>query len=104
MKNKISLALVDMGLPKNVKGFKYILDAIVVIDSNEDYIYNICKLYNKVASEDNSTTKRVERNIKSAFDSIMTKGNLDIVNKYFPVGIKQTNGNLLATLYFKLKG
>ena len=104
MKNKISQVLEDMGLPMNNKGFKYIRDAIVVINEDESYIYNTCKLYDKVAAEDDSTATRVERNIRSAFDSIMTKGNLDIVNKYFPVGIKQTNGNLLATLYCKLKG
>jgi len=104
MKDKTVLALMDMGFPMNNKGFKYICDAIVVIHEDENYIYNTCKLYERVAAEDSSTTARVERNIRSAFDSIMTKGNLDVVNKYFPVGIKQTNGNLLATLYYKLKG
>ena len=41
MKNKTINALIEMGIPANIKGFKYIVDAMVLFSEDETFVY--CK-------------------------------------------------------------
>lgn len=104
MKKKASDALIELGVPANLKGFFYIIDAMEIYAQEEDYILSgTTVLYKKIADMYSTTWTRVERAIRHAFKKAVTYGNLDSLNKYMTAAQKPTNGNLLACLYLKLK-
>lgn len=101
IRNKAINALIEMGMPANNKGFHYIVDAILLLDSGE---WNDCKmtaLYEKIAKKNNATIQSVERAIRHAFEIVLVSGNLKAVNKYLTFQ-KTTNGNLLHVFYIRL--
>lgn len=72
MKNKAINALIEMGMPANVKGFHYIAEAMALLEEDPSW----------------KPGKTGE-------------GYLDAVEKYLTLQ-NTTNGNLLATLYLRL--
>lgn len=104
MKKKAADALIEMGVPANLQGFFYIMDAIEIYAQDESYITSKqVALYQKIADMHNTSWTGVERCIRHAFEKAVTYGNLDSLNKYMTAAQKPTNGNLLACLYLKLK-
>lgn len=92
-----------MGIPANIKGFKYIVDIMVLFENNTEVYYGkITSLYVKVAEDNNSTASRVERAIRHAFGIAISKANTNAVHKYFTSVSNTTNGNLLHVLYLRL--
>lgn len=103
MKNKVINALIEMGVPADIKGFKYIADIICMYSEDEKLISGkMMEVYQKVAEINESTPSRVERTLRHAFYIASTKGDWDAVNKYLSLQY-QNNGTLLATLYYRLK-
>lgn len=103
MKNKTIDALIELGIPANIKGFKYIVDTICLFAEDETWIYSKkMALYHKIAEINNDTQTRVERAIRNAFSIALNKGNWKAVNKYLTFQ-QESNGSLLATLYYRLK-
>ena len=101
MRKKAINALLEMGMPVNLLGFKYIVDAMVLL---EDEDWNNCKitsLYFKIAKMNNTTYQRVERCIRHAFGNVFKKGDLVFVQKWLTFNNK-TSGNLLYTFHMKL--
>lgn len=102
MRNKAINALIEMGIPADIKGFHYIVDAMCLFDEDVSLMRGrITCLYDKLADMNDDTYARVERAIRHAFSVVLTKGYLDAVEKYLTLQ-NTTNGNLLATLYLKL--
>lgn len=102
MKNKTINALIEMGMPANIKGFHYIVEIMTMFQEDETLIFDkTTALYKKLAEKDNSTASRVERAIRHAFGSVLIKGNMQAVKKYL-THQNTTNGNLLNVLYLKL--
>lgn len=101
MKKKAVNALIEMGMPADIKGFYYIVDAMVLFEDKEWRETKTTALYHKIAKQNDTTASRVERAMRHAFQIVTTKGNLEIVNKYLTL-IRPTNGNLLHTFYFRL--
>lgn len=101
MENKIINTLLELGIPANIKGFGYIIDALCVLDT--DRKIRICELYQKIADKNDSTKSRVERAIRHAFSIMFKKDDKkDIVKKYFDTS-NHSNGNLLLTFYIRIK-
>ena len=102
IKNKAMDALIEMGVPANNKGFKYITDAMCLFDEDEMWRYgSTTLLYEKIAAMNKTSASSVERAIRHAFGETLAKGNLEAVEKY--LSFQNTkNGNLLAVFYIKL--
>ena len=62
----------------------------------------ICSLYNDIAHRHDTTSSRVERAIRHAFDAAITRGDKKLLGQYLDVANTQ-NSNLLRSLYFRLK-
>lgn len=103
MKKKVINALIEMGVPADLKGFRYIVDIICLYSENEKLISGkMMDVYQKVADMNEDKPSRVERSLRHAFSIVLTKGDSHFVNKY--LSLQHTNnGALLATLYYKLK-
>lgn len=101
MKNKTINALLEMGMPANIKGFQYIVDAMCLFEDEEWKNGKITTLYWKIAKMNNDKSHCVERAIRHAFEVVLIKGDLEVVKKYLTMQ-NVTNGNLLHVLYLRL--
>lgn len=100
-RKQVEDTLIRMGMPAAVKGFKYIVDAIMCMDSGE-WNGSIVGLYESVAEEFNTTATSVERAIRHAFDRVRNNGDFEMVSKY--IGFtNEANGNSLNMLYMRIK-
>ena len=101
MRNKAINALLEMGMPADVKGFDLIVDAMEMFQSEETRNGKTTVLYMMLAKKNNATASRVERAIRHAFSVVLTKGDSKKVEKYLTLQ-QTTNGNLLHVLYIRL--
>lgn len=101
MRNKAINALIEMGMPADIKGFHYIVDAMEMFENKEWRYGKILVLYHAIGNKNNTPGSCVERAIRHAFGVVLTKGNLESVEKYLTLQ-NPTNGNLLNTLYLRL--
>ena len=101
MKNKTINVLIELGIPANVAGFQYIVDAMCLFEDKDWRNGKITVLYEKIAKMNNTTASRVERGMRTAFDSALSRGNSGQVARYLTFQ-KPTNGNLLHVLYLRL--
>lgn len=102
MKNRAINALIEMGMPADLKGFRYIVDAMCLLESTEWRYGKITALYAKLAKMNDTTPSRTERAIRHAFSLIIEKGMLKTVEKYLTLQ-NTSNGNLLHVFYLRLK-
>ena len=103
MEKRVINALVSMGAPMKTKGAKYIVDAMGVYDSSENWTnVKTMALYEEIAKNNKTTLIRVERNIRHVFLVLVTKGNIETVERYLGKN-SRGNTNRLATLYIRLK-
>lgn len=104
MRNKAINALIEMGVPANTLGFKYIADAMCLFDEDEMWRYgSTTLLYENIAAMNKTSASSVERAIRHAFSNVITKGYLETVEKYLTLTLdKPTNGRLLAVFYIRL--
>lgn len=104
MKKRTIDALIELGVPANLAGFHYIVDAMEIYSKDETYVAGkTTVLYQKIADMHGHTYSGVERCIRLAFEKAVIYGNLNSLNKYMTSAQKPTNSNLLACLYLKLK-
>lgn len=102
MRNKAISALIEMGVPANIKGFKYITDAMCLFAEDETWrTGKTTSLYWKIAQLNQTTPSRVERAMRHAFQSVLATGDFESVNKYLTFQ-NMKNSNLLAVLYIRL--
>ena len=95
--------LLRIGMQASAKGLTYICDAIELFDTDPFYPEGkICSLYNDIAHRHDTTSSRVERAIRHAFDAAITRGDKKLLGQYLDVANTQ-NSNLLRSLYFRLK-
>ena len=102
-RDEVMDVLLKIGVPANIKGFVYICDALQTF--NEDPYYSdgkICTLYYKIAKQHDTTPSRVERAIRHAFETALTKGNVNMVEQYLDLNNTQ-NSCLLKKLFFRIK-
>ena len=101
MKNKAIKALIEMGMPANIKGFQYIVEAMELFEADEIWSTKLSILYLKLSKMYSTTPGAVERSIRNAFSIVLTKGDLEAVKTYLPLNYTG-NGNLLNTFFLKL--
>lgn len=101
-RNTVENVLFKIGVPVNTNGFKFITDAVMIID--ERPIKGITKdLYPEIAKKNRTIPSRVERTIRHAFATARSpKGNYDAVEHYIGF-INCENGNSLKMLHMRIK-
>lgn len=73
-----------VGIPANIRGYRYIRTAIIECVENGNYLNSITKLlYPKVAEKHNTTPTKVERAIRHAIDSAWHNGDKENIYSYF---------------------
>ena len=98
--------LKDLGIPANIKGYRYIRRAIII--AHEKPSVSITKeLYPSIAREFETTASRVERAIRHAIDVSWVRGNSDTINEIFGRSIsgdkgKPTNSEFILQIADKI--
>lgn len=103
--------LLDCGIPASLTGHSYVRKAILLEYHNADYRGAVYKaLYPDVASYFHTTPSRVERAIRHAIEVGWSRGNIEVLEKYFghstnPNRGKPTNSEFIATIsdYLQLR-
>lgn len=102
MKRETSKLLKRFGVPPHLLGYKYIGDAIELIQEDGKYLYAITKaLYPKIAKMNDTTYIRVERAIRHSIEYAFNSINKELIKEAFGntyLGVRPTNGHFIATL------
>ncbi len=100
MKTKIKKILHELGMPAHLKGYNFVIEAILT--------YNSCMkvtktLYPDIAKKYHTTASRVERAIRHAIEIAFLRGNIDMIAQVFSYTVnvnksKPTNTEFIAML------
>ena len=96
--------LLELGAPDHLVGHPYVVKAILLVVGERTYIDNITfGLYPQLAAEFDTTASRVERAIRHLIEVTWTRGDWDVLNRYFGNTIsmdkgKPTNGEFIARI------
>lgn len=100
----ITELLHELGVPANLKGYKYLRHAIKETYRDVDLLNRVTKtLYPNIAIEFQTTPSRVERGIRHAIEVAWNRGNISVIHKIFGYTIsmeksKPTNSEFIAML------
>lgn len=88
VKPKLEIAVTDIihaiGIPANLRGYKYLREAIILSVNNINSESSMTKLiYPAVAKKHGVTASRVERAMRHAIKVAWERGNKDVLNSYF---------------------
>lgn len=103
--------LVHLGVPTEMRGYKYLKAAIMLCLQNGEYIYSTTKkLYPEIASQYATTPAAVERSIRHAIEHVCRSTPRKVLKEYFGnilnvQGDKLTNRRFIAGLveYIKME-
>lgn len=96
--------LLELGAPDHLVGHPYVVQAVMMCLENRMYIDNITfGLYPQLAAAFDTTAARVERAIRHLVEVTWTRGDVDVLNRYFgntvsPEKGKPTNGEFIARI------
>lgn len=96
--------LADMGAPASLLGYAYVVKAILLCIEEPDLINHITfRLYPAVAAHFDTIASRAERAIRHVIETIWTRGDEEVLYKYFrntvsPDKGKPTNGEFIAKI------
>ena len=98
----------EIGVPANIKGYRYLREAIIIAVNDMDAINAITKvLYPQVAETFQTTPSRVERAIRHAIEVAWDRGDLDTLQQFFGYTVsntkcKPTNSEFIALIADKI--
>ncbi len=96
--------LLELGAPDHLVGHPYVVEAILLAAEDRSYINNITfGLYPQVAARFDTTAARVERAMRHLIEVTWTRGDIDVLCRYFGNTIsmdkgKPTNGEFVARI------
>lgn len=96
--------LKDIGIPCSNLGHGYLVGAILMVADEPNLLNNITfGLYPRLAARFNTTASRVERAIRHSVEQGWSRGDWDVLNKYFGNTVsadkgKPTNSEFIAQL------
>ena len=103
--NKVVITKIikELGIPANLKGYRYIICGVEMLADNIELIGSIMNVYKGIAEKFNITHSRVERAIRHAIEVGWVRANLDLVDNMFGYSVdsykgKSTNSEFLATV------
>lgn len=109
---RITRLFLQMGMPTNIKGYRYCIKAVEKAYKDRKYVESITKeLYQEIAKEMQTTNSRVERAMRHAVECVWNHGEgMDIIEEVFGNTVssmrgKPTNSQFVATVaeYLKLQ-
>lgn len=90
---QITKMIHDIGVPANIKGYRYLREAIKLAVENLDCINNMTEcIYKPIALADNSTPKRVRNAITRAIEIGWDRGDLNTLQRFFGYTVSNTKG------------
>lgn len=101
---RIRELLLEMGAPDHLVGHPYVIQGILLVIQDRTYIDRITfGLYTQLAVMFDTTPSRVERAIRHLIEVTWTRGDLDVLNRYFGNTVsaekgKPTNGEFIARM------
>lgn len=101
---QIRQILLELGAPDHLLGHPYVIEGILLVVQDRTYINNITfGLYPQLAAHFDTTASRVERAIRHLVEVTWTRGDMDVIAKYFGNTVsmdkgKPTNGEFIARL------
>lgn len=101
---EIRKILLELGAPDHLVGHPYVIRAILLVVGDQLYINHITfGLYPQLAVEFETTPARVERAIRNLIEVTWTRGDIDVLDRYFGNTIsasrgKPTNGEFIARI------
>lgn len=108
LNQQITEMIHNIGVPANIKGYRYLREAIKLAVEDLDRINNmtVC-IYKPIALADSSTPKRVRTAIMRAIEIAWDRGDLDTLQSFFGYTVsntkgKPTNSEFIALLADKL--
>jgi len=101
LERKITEVLSNLGMPRNVKGFDYVRQAIVIRAVNKRL--KLMDVYSTIAVHNNDTQSCVERAIRHSIELAFKRGPQGEIDKLFkhsidPLKNKPTNGEFISLL------
>ena len=108
LNQQITEMIHNIGVPANIKGYRYLREAIKLAVEDMDRINNMTEyIYKPIALADNSTPKRVRTAIMRAIEIAWDRGDLDTLQSFFSYTVsntkgKPTNSEFIALLADKL--
>lgn len=106
---KISNTLHKLGIPANIKGYRYLQDAIKLVIDNSSLVYALTKeLYPSIATKNNTTVSKVDRAIRHAIKVVSLKGDICAMQDMFNLSIdaektRYKNSEFIAKISEKIK-
>ena len=106
---KVTDILHQIGVPAHIKGYQFLLDAILLTMNEPEYINAVTKrLYPEIAKKNGTTASRVERAIRHAIEVAWDRGDVDTLNSYFGYTIhnlrgKPTNSECISMIADKMR-
>jgi len=101
---EVTNILSRIGVPRSLKGFLFLREAIMLSVSDRSYVEHITKeLYPAVAKKFQTTPPKTERSIRHAIEVVFSRGNAEILDDTFrysvnPASGKVTNSEFIATI------
>ena len=93
LQQQITKMIHDIGVPANIKGYRYLREAIKLAAEDIDRINKMTEcIYKPIALADNSTPKRVRTAIIRAIEIAWDRGDLDILQSFFGYTVSNTKG------------
>jgi len=99
----VEKVLMEMGMPVKLKGFKYITDAVMLLDTPEWRNPKWTAMYYKIAAMNQDSASKVERAIRNAFATTRNRvSDYEKIEHY--IGFTNCeNSNSITFLYMNLK-
>lgn len=103
-KAEVTSIIQSVGIPANIKGYRYLRKAILLVVNDVDLMEAVTKeLYPAVAKEFETTATRVERAIRHAIEVAWNRGNTEVMSRYFGYTVdsrrgKPTNSEFIALI------
>ena len=106
---QISSVLLALGMPANLKGFQYLVEAVRLTVLEPGYLTRLTtSLYPAVAERFSATASTVERAIRHAIDATWQRGRVEQINQFFGCRVacreeKPTSGELIAMVSERIR-
>ncbi|HCG4536280.1 sporulation initiation factor Spo0A C-terminal domain-containing protein (plasmid) [Ureibacillus chungkukjangi] len=90
LEKRIKNLMLELGIPPHTKGYRYLLEAIVITHSNPDVIEHVTKIIYPTIAENNSTTvSRVQRAIRHSIEVSWKRGSRELLKQILGCPIDQ---------------
>ncbi|MDD4027569.1 MAG: sporulation initiation factor Spo0A C-terminal domain-containing protein [Bacilli bacterium] len=106
VENYIYKLLHSIGMPSNMKGYKYIKEILLFLYHN-DVECKICDMYDYLSIKHKTKQSNVERDIANCIQICFNRGDINIIDNIFGYSVDSIRGNptnkeFICTLYDKL--